>query len=138
MRNDTFVLHPQLTNDTILIGDLSLCRVLLMNDSRYPWLILVPKINDICDITEIGAAERVLLFDEISRTAEKLKENFKPDHLNIAMLGNVVPQLHCHIIARFETDHAWPKPVWGVGPAVSYQTSSLEETTQRFRGIVFR
>lgn len=137
MNHDDFIIHPQLENDTILIGELSLCRVLLMNDSRYPWLILVPKINDIRDVTEMSESDRVLLFNEISRTAEKLKENFKPDRLNIAMLGNVVPQLHCHIIARFESDHAWPKPVWGVGSAVSYQLSSIEETTERFRGIVF-
>jgi diadenosine tetraphosphate (Ap4A) HIT family hydrolase len=115
-----FSLHPQLENDTIFVASLELSEVLLMNDSRYPWIILVPRIENAVDITDLSAENRIVFNEEIQRIALAIKNHFMPDRLNIAMLGNIVLQLHCHIIARFENDFAWSKPVWGIGDAVNY------------------
>lgn len=117
-----FALNPQLEKDTFLIGSLNLSDILLMNDSRYPWIILVPRFADAVDITDLSAENRLIFTEEINQIAVLMKQHFQPDRLNIAMLGNIVPQLHCHIIARFETDFAWAKPVWGIGDAVPYKS----------------
>ena len=122
-----FILHPQLEKDTFFISSLDLSDVLLMNDSRYPWIILVPRINDVCDITELSTEQRVEFNEEINHVASLIKKAYQPDRLNIAMLGNIVPQLHCHIIARFKEDFAWAKPVWGIGEAISYQIENKRE-----------
>jgi diadenosine tetraphosphate (Ap4A) HIT family hydrolase len=122
-----FVLHPQLEKDTFLIGSLDLSDILLMNDSRYPWIILVPRIENAVDITNLSETERAVFVEEINFVADAIKKQYQPDRINIAMLGNVVPQLHCHIIARFETDFAWSKPVWGVGDAVAYTIEQREK-----------
>lgn len=122
-----FTLHPQLKKDTFFVGSLKIANILLMNDSRYPWLILVPRINDVCDITDLTAEQRAEFNEEINHVAAAMKRHYQPERLNIAMLGNVVPQLHCHIIARFKEDFAWAKPVWGIGEAIAY-TNEQEET----------
>jgi diadenosine tetraphosphate (Ap4A) HIT family hydrolase len=122
-----FILHPQLKNDTFFIGSLPLCDLRLMNDSRYPWLILIPRVPEVTDMTDLSAEERAKLTEEINYAAAILKAYYDPDRLNIAMLGNVVPQLHCHLVARFETDFAWPKPVWGPGEAVPYTKEEREK-----------
>lgn len=122
-----FVLHPQLEKDTFFIGSLNLSNILLMNDSRYPWIILVPQINDIGDITDLSTQQRADFIEEINHAASLIKQHFQPERMNIAMLGNIVPQLHCHIIARFKEDFAWAKPVWGIGEAVFYTKEQQEK-----------
>ncbi len=128
-----FELNPQLAKDTFLIGSLNLSDILLMNDSRYPWIILVPRIENVVDITDLSAENRLIFTEEINQIAVLMKQLFRPDRLNIAMLGNIVPQLHCHIIARFETDFAWAKPVWGIGEAVKYTTEQQEKIVTLFQ-----
>lgn len=119
-------LNPQLERDTINIGDLPLSRVLVIKDATYPWLLLVPRRPETVEIIDLDEAEQGQLTIEIDRVARALKEIVQPDKLNIAALGNVVPQLHVHIIARRKTDAAWPRPVWGVAPPLAYDPQDLE------------
>ena len=106
-----FQLHPQLKKDTFFIKDLELCQVLLMNNALYPWIILVPKKANLIEIIDLSVEEQNLLMVEISAISRIFK-NLNPDKINIAALGNIVPQLHIHIIARFKNDLTFPKPVW--------------------------
>ena len=108
-----FELHPQLNIDTFTIGDLPLCRILMMNDKQFPWLILVPKRSFIREVYELNENDRSVLQEESSRISELLMDHFKGDKLNIGALGNIVPQLHIHHIVRYTHDAIWPKPVWG-------------------------
>lgn len=119
-------LHPQLAKDTIDIGDLPLSRVLVIKDANYPWLLLVPRRPDIVDLIDLDEVEQAQLMTETTRVARALKDITKPDKLNIAALGNVVPQLHMHIIARRKTDAAWPRPVWGVVPAIDHNPEEVK------------
>lgn len=112
---ETFVLDPRLAADAHLIGDFELSRVLLMDDARFPWLILVPRHPNARELIELPRDEQHALLDEINRCSHVLHALFKPDKLNIAALGNVVSQLHVHVVARHKGDAAWPRPVWGVG-----------------------
>jgi len=128
-----FELHPRLAADTTLVGDLELCRVLLMNDARYPWLILVPRIEQLREAYELDAEKQAQLWREASQTGERLMQEFSGQKLNLAALGNQVPQLHLHVIARFENDAAWPGPVWGVGTAQAYSSQALDATLARLR-----
>ena len=122
-----FILHPQLEKDTFFVGALKISNILLMNDNRYPWIILVPRINDVCDLTDLTLQQRTKFTEEINQIASLIKQAYQPDRLNIAMLGNVVPQLHCHIIARFKEDSAWAKPVWGIGETIPYTKEQQEK-----------
>ena len=106
-------LDQQLKGDTIAIGDLPLCRVLLNDDGNYPWLILVPRREDLVELTDLDESGRTALMREIAQVSAALKAHTRCHKLNVAALGNVVAQLHVHIIARFRTDPAWPNPVWG-------------------------
>jgi diadenosine tetraphosphate (Ap4A) HIT family hydrolase len=106
--------------DTMPVKRLPLCDVLLMNDARYPWLILVPRRPSVSEIIDLSPDDRGRLMDEIALASTALKGAFDPDKLNVAALGNRVRQLHVHIIARFVSDVAWPGPVWGVGEAAPY------------------
>jgi len=115
-----FTLDPQLARDTIPVGDLPLCRVLLMNDANYPWLILVPRRAGVSEIVDLGDDAQVQLTAEIAQTSRILKDITRCDKLNVAAIGNVVSQLHVHVVARFRSDAAWPKPVWGAVPAKAY------------------
>ena len=133
MTASTFQLHPQLAQDTWLVTDLPLCRVLLMNETRYPWVILVPRQQDIREIHELTAMERQQLWQESDQLSRALMKLFKPDKLNIAALGNQVPQLHIHHIARFQTDAAWPAPVWGKFPPQAYTAT---ETVARIQHLL--
>ncbi|MDY0874067.1 HIT family protein [Dongia rigui] len=119
MSANTFALHAQLSADTFTLGDWPLCRVLRMNDRAYPWLILVPCVPDVREIIDLAEAQQQQLMGEISRASRALKALLSPDKLNVAALGNAVPQLHVHIIARYKTDAAWPRPIWGVQPTVA-------------------
>lgn len=127
-----FALHPQLAADTLQVADLPLCRVLLMNDSQYPWLILVPRVADIRDIDELSSADSAQLNDEIRLACGALRARVTLDKINVASLGNMVPQLHIHVIARRTSDAAWPRPVWGVSPAVPYNDTALLDSLQTF------
>ena len=122
MMNDAplFELHPQLAADTFLLEDWGLCRVLLMNDCRFPWLILVPQRPGLREIHDLGPGDRALLTEEISRASKALSTAFTPDKINVGALGNIVEQLHIHVIARWASDPAWPAPVWGNGKAEAY------------------
>ena len=119
-------LHPQLEADTVAVGDLVLSRVLIINDANYPWIILVPRQPGVTEILDLGEAEQTQLMSEIARAGAALKEITACHKLNIAALGNVVPQLHVHIIARHRSDAAWPLPVWGRVPARSYDGATLD------------
>jgi diadenosine tetraphosphate (Ap4A) HIT family hydrolase len=115
-----FTLHSRLAADTIFVADLLLCRVLLMNDVRYPWLVLVPRIADAVEIFDLSVQDRATLVEEITEAARTLQQLSGAAKMNIGALGNLVPQLHIHIVARNAGDPAWPGPVWGHGPAVPY------------------
>lgn len=108
-----YSLHAQLDADTLPITSFALSDVRLMDDANYPWLVLVPRVADASELTDLDAAQRHLLSDEVDRAARALREGFRPFKLNIAALGNLVPQLHVHVIARQQSDPAWPSPVWG-------------------------
>ncbi len=137
-----FELHPQLAADTFVIGDLPLCRVLLMNDARFPWVILVPRRKDISEIYDLSMQDQQLLWQESALVAEKLMKLTEADKMNIAALGNVVPQLHVHHVARFQTDAVWPKPIWGQGVVEPYSESDkqqmLRNLSEMFRGFLVR
>lgn len=119
-----FKLDPKLSNDTFFVCDLTLCKVLLMNDSQFPWLILVPRIADVTEIIDLSEEDQSQLQRESAWVSKVLKVQFSPDKLNIAALGNMVSQLHIHHIARYKTDVAWPKPVWGLQPAIAYDDTA--------------
>lgn len=131
-----FALHPQLEKDTVFVAELPLCRALLMNDSRFPWLILVPRREDVREIFELDAQDRQVLIEETTLASRCLDKIFKPKKINVAALGNMVPQLHMHVIARFEDDEAWPNPVWGRGAAVRYEEKALKELTQKLSTVL--
>jgi diadenosine tetraphosphate (Ap4A) HIT family hydrolase len=125
-------LHPQLERDTFPIGDLPLSRVLVINDANYPWLLLVPRRAGV-ELIDFDAVEQSQLMTEIARTADALRAVTACHKLNIAALGNVVPQFHVHIIARFRTDAAWPKPVWGLVAPRAYEPETLQHFAASLR-----
>jgi len=131
-----FELDPRLAADTFLVGETPLCQLLLMNDARYPWLILVPRRGDITEPFELGEADQAQLWQESMRLGEAMKAHFAADKLNIAALGNQVAQLHVHHIARFHVDAAWPGPVWGVGSAVPYGDAARDALVGELRGVL--
>jgi diadenosine tetraphosphate (Ap4A) HIT family hydrolase len=120
-------LHPQLADDTHPLAHWPLCEVRLMDDAHHPWLILVPRVEDAVDIIDLDATQQAELMREIDRAARALQTTMKPHKLNVAALGNVVPQLHVHIIARYRDDIAWPRPVWGTATAQPYSPEQLVE-----------
>lgn len=130
---DAFTLDPQLARDTFLVTDLRLCRVLLMNDRHYPWLIAVPRIPGLTELDELTPVESSHWVEESRHILAALRTLYRPDKLNVAALGNVVAQLHIHHIARFRTDPAWPKPVWGVHPPAPYADAERDEALTRLR-----
>ena len=121
-------IHPQLAKDCLLLGKFTLCHLLLMRDDNYPWCILVPDREDITEIHQLSEADQQQLLRESSQLSLAMESAFSPDKLNIAALGNVVPQLHLHHIARYRTDAAWPAPVWGrvaVKPYLDYELEAV-------------
>ena len=119
-----FDLDPRLAADTVPVGTLSLSRVLLMNDARFPWLILVPARAGLREIIDLPAVDRARLMEEISLASSALAGLYGPDKLNIGALGNIVAQLHVHLVARRVGDAAWPGPVWGAGQAQPYDAAA--------------
>lgn len=127
------ILHPQLQQDCFILGQFELCLLLLMNDNQYPWFILVPQRENIREIHHLTADEQIQLMQESSRLASALEQAFAADKINVAALGNVVPQLHIHHIARYTTDAAWPKPVWGLLPAKPYTDDEFQVVSQHIK-----
>jgi len=122
-----YELHPQLAADSHPVATLGLCDLRLMDDSNYPWLVLVPRLPEARELLDLDQAQRHVLTDEIDRATRALRDAFQPYKLNVAALGNLVPQLHVHVIARFENDPAWPSPVWGRVAARPYTPEALVE-----------
>ena len=122
-----YELHPQLAADTHPVAAFELSELRLMDDANYPWLVLVPRLAEAHELIDLDQAQRHLLTDEVDRAARALRDAFQPHKLNVAALGNLVPQLHVHVIARFEHDPAWPSPVWGRVAARPYTPEMLVE-----------
>jgi diadenosine tetraphosphate (Ap4A) HIT family hydrolase len=122
----TWSLHPQLAQDTVPVGDLPLARVLLANDANYPWLILVPRKPGLTELIDLEENEQLQLMGEIAGAARILKNITECEKLNVAALGNQVPQLHVHVIGRRHSDAAWPKPVWGAVPPLAYDPKARD------------
>jgi diadenosine tetraphosphate (Ap4A) HIT family hydrolase len=132
-----YALHPQLAADTHPLAALALCDLRLMDDANYPWLVLVPRVAGARELIDLEASQRRTLVDETDRAARLLRDVFRPFKLNVAALGNLVPQLHVHVIARFEGDPAWPAPVWGRVAARPYEPEALVERMRDLqRGLV--
>lgn len=132
----SFALDPRLEADTFWLGDFALSRVLLMNDARYEWLILVPRRQNLVEIVDLGAAERATLIEEIAVLAEFLRAREKTEKINVGALGNIVRQLHVHVVARRPGDAAWPGPVWGADAAVAYETGAAATKIAKFRAAL--
>ncbi|MBU3022603.1 HIT domain-containing protein [Aestuariibacter sp. A3R04] len=128
-----FELDARLNNDTVFITDLPLCRVLLMNDSQFPWVILVPRVAGATEFTDLDEKQMTQYTFESLLCSEILSVLYKPDKMNIAALGNIVKQLHIHHVVRFDCDVAWPAPVWGRQPAVPYEPAILDEHVSRLK-----
>jgi diadenosine tetraphosphate (Ap4A) HIT family hydrolase len=133
-RNAMTELHPRLRQDCRLLGHFALCRLLLMDDANYPWFILVPDREGVTEIFHLSEADQRQLLRESSSLAAWLVETFQADKLNIAALGNLVPQLHIHHVVRYRDDPAWPAPVWGRVPPRPYTAEALERLLARLRG----
>lgn len=129
----TFQLHPRLKQDCIAIGRFELCQLLMMNDRQYPWLILVPERMDVQEIYQLNKTERQLLTEESSHLAKNMAALYQADKMNIAAIGNIVPQLHIHHIARYQTDKAWPAPVWGKFDAIPYTEREIADNVARIK-----
>jgi diadenosine tetraphosphate (Ap4A) HIT family hydrolase len=132
----SFELHEKLAADTFEVMRLEVCQVLLMNDARFPWLILVPQIAGLCDWHEIPAAHQTQVLNEVNAASASLQSLTGAQKMNVASLGNQVPQLHIHIIARFEADAAWPKPVWSEGTPERYSASARDELAASLRAAL--
>jgi diadenosine tetraphosphate (Ap4A) HIT family hydrolase len=129
-------LHPQLVADCFVIGELPVCRLLLMNDSRYPWCILVPRFPDLTELHDVPPGARAGLWQEIEAVAHALRALPPISKINVAALGNVVPQLHVHVIGRHRADAAWPAPVWGQGAALPYDESGRSALETALRQVL--
>ena len=131
-----FTLDQRLQQDTLLLGDFPLCRLLLMNDANYPWFILVPRRDEVSELFQLDAQEQQQLWRESTELTEVLKDTFKADKMNVATLGNVVSQLHMHVIVRRKDDPAWPAPVWGKHPAKAYSDEQVAALRDKLRMVL--
>ncbi|MCP8686939.1 HIT domain-containing protein [Marinobacterium sedimentorum] len=131
-----FELHPQLAQDCIPLGDFALCRLLLINDANYPWFVLVPRRADVSEIYHLSSDDQLQLMRESCFLAENLADAFAARKMNVASLGNMVPQLHLHHIVRFEKDPAWPGPVWGKLPARSYTAEQVGDIRTKVQALM--
>ncbi|QHD50948.1 histidine triad protein [Vreelandella aquamarina] len=127
----TFELDPRLEADTLPLADLPLSRALLMNDARYPWVVLVPRVASVSEVFELSQAEQAQLWREATQLGAAMKEAFQGDKLNIATLGNVVSQLHIHLVVRYTDDASWPAPVWGNGTPKPYELAQQGERREQ-------
>jgi diadenosine tetraphosphate (Ap4A) HIT family hydrolase len=136
--SDGFSLDPRLAADTLPVGDLVLSRVLLMKDRRFPWLVLVPRRAGAVELVDLAEADQGAVLREIRAACAALRAVRGPDKLNVAALGNVVAQLHIHVIGRFRGDAAWPRPVWGAGEAEPYPPGEGEAEAARYAAALGR
>ncbi|WP_119421482.1 HIT family protein [Desertibaculum subflavum] len=136
MSSPAFALDPRLAADTVPVCELTLSTVRLMRDSRFLWAILVPRIAGAVEIADLAAADRQALMEEMAQVSAALRRVAPCDKLNIGALGNIVAQLHVHVVARRKNDAAWPGPVWGSGPAAAYPPGELERTVNALHGIL--
>lgn len=127
-----FELDPRLAANHHVV-DWPLCSVFLENDARYPWLVMVPRRAGMREFFDLAPEGRTQLFKEVTAVSERMNAALHPTKMNVAMLGNMVPQLHVHVIARFEGDPAWPGPVWGVGARVPYTDTEAETAVAKMR-----
>ena len=128
-----FQLNDRLKNDTVEIGRLELSLLLLMNECSLPWVILVPERDGIKEIDELSADDRILLIEEIAGVSQVIRHLYHPDKINVGALGNLVQQLHVHVIGRFVTDRAWPGPIWGIGLMQPYHIDELDKVLAQIR-----
>ncbi|QDW65900.1 HIT family protein [Luteimonas granuli] len=133
---EPYALHPQLAADSHPLAAFALCDLQLMDDCNYPWLVLVPRVPGARELLDLDAAQRVTLGEEIARCERLLLDVFQPHKLNVAALGNLVPQLHVHVIARFEHDPAWPAPVWGRVASRPYAPEALVERVRELQSAL--
>ena len=133
-----FVLDPRLANDTRPVASLALCDVLLMNDSRFPWLVLVPRKAGMVEICDLSPHDQALLWHEVTQASQALRSLAPFDKLNLGALGNIVRQLHVHVVGRREGDAAWPGPVWGSGKAVAYEAGARARMLEALRESLAR
>lgn len=131
-----FVLDQRLLQDTLPVGDFPLSRLLLSNDAQYPWFILVPRRADITEIFQLSESEQSQLWKETTQLSRTLQQLFDADKMNVAALGNVVSQLHMHVIVRHKGDAAWPAPVWGKHPAVAYTAEQATAIIERLKAAL--
>ena len=131
-----FQLDPRLAGDCIVVGDFPLARLLLMNDSTFPWFILVPRASGIEEAYQLNDEQQLQLMHESSFLSRKLQALFSADKMNVAALGNVVRQLHVHHVVRYVGDAAWPAPVWGKLPAQPYQQEEIDQIIERLRPVL--
>jgi diadenosine tetraphosphate (Ap4A) HIT family hydrolase len=134
---ERFQLHPTLARDGFAVGDLRLSHVLLMNDERFPWFVLVPRRSNIREVYELSRADQILLQDEIAYVGESLMKAFSGNKLNVAALGNQVPQLHVHLVVRFHHDACWPNPIWCQG-APEPMTGTTQKTRMEIGQAIIR
>jgi diadenosine tetraphosphate (Ap4A) HIT family hydrolase len=135
-REKDFLLNEKILNDTNLICELPLCKFLLMNDSNYPWFILVPRKSNIVELFDLSKEDRNQLDCEIVEVSKFINDIYNPDKINIANLGNIVSQFHVHIIARFSNDKAWPEPAWGKFPPKKYTPSEIKIILNKSRVLL--
>lgn len=143
--SDDFVLHELLVKETYHVDDWPLCRLLLMDDTHYPWLVLVPRLPDLSDLDQLDEKDLQTCMREVTAASRRLKALTKAQKMNVAALGNLCPQLHIHVIARFRHDHAWPGPVWGKVPRSPYPATAgvfgnmpVEEMLKRLKSSLGR
>jgi diadenosine tetraphosphate (Ap4A) HIT family hydrolase len=134
--SEAFDLDPRLSADTFVVGDLALCRVLMMRDARYAWLVLVPRQAGLVEVSDLAEEDRALLWAETGLAGSALRATAPCDKLNIGALGNIVRQLHVHVVARTEGDAAWPGPVWGFGKAEAYPAGEAERRIEALRSLL--
>ena len=131
-----FALHERLAADTLHVAELKLCTLLLMRDHRFPWTILVPRRPDLRDFHDLPREDALPAFDEIALVSRAIAAEFGAQKLNVAALGNQVPQLHIHVIGRFEEDDAWPGPVWNAGVVESPNLATIEDWRERLQSRI--
>ncbi|WP_434054092.1 MAG: HIT family protein [Roseibium sp.] len=129
----SFAINPRLEGDSLFVADLPLSAVRLMKDANYPWLLLVPRKSDLVEIIDLDNSDQMQLMREISLASTALRKVTECEKLNVGALGNQVPQLHVHVIARFRDDSAWPGPVWGVVPPRDYEPEHADRLIEELR-----
>lgn len=135
---EAFAIHPQLAADSFAIARWPLCEVRVINDANYPWLVLIPQKAGLKDFDDLSPEDMALAGEEIRAASKALRQLYQPDKLNVAALGNQVPQLHIHLVARFHSDAAWPNPIWGVVPARTYEDENDERVVALKEALIGR